>query len=150
MEKLEKKIEDAGLNYLAEYIDTPNIKQAFIIGAKSPEAKEYHLFNSRNELRMLFNLGIDFARHYKKQSFDIDSQKREFGFKNALKEISQMISFNKKIKSPEAKELWQQGMYSQDDVEQLIVDYDLYLDKCRENEQHPISARDWFKQNKKK
>ena len=36
-----KEIEKAGFDYLTEYIDTPNIKQAFIAGAKSLEAKNF-------------------------------------------------------------------------------------------------------------
>lgn len=49
----EIKINNDALNYLTEYIDTPNLKQAFIVGAKSESAKTYHTKGMYSEERVI-------------------------------------------------------------------------------------------------
>lgn len=159
MEELEKQIEEAA-NLLVEdeygfleYIRKTNLKESFVDFAKSEAAKQYHLLNSRHELRMLFNLGIDFARHHENQSFDIDSSKREMGLKYAMDNISQMISYNKKIGEFKTNEQnLQQGTYSEEEVLNLLRDaiefgYNTCYDKKGIGD---VMINQWIGQNKKK
>lgn len=53
--------------------------------------------------------------------------------------------FHQGIMSPEAKEYWQQGMYTEEEVYNLL---NVYLwNTCLDN---PIPVDKWFEQNKKK
>ena len=58
--------------------------------------------------------------------------------------------FIKGAKSEAAKAFHQQGMYSEEETEELLVEYMLYCEECERKDSFPDNARNWFETNKKK
>jgi len=129
MEELEKKVEEAAKKYIKDYyseqIMPKCVKDAFINGAKSPEAKEY--WQQEKKLKnIIFSDDIDTIGKCAKCGVEFHIHKLE-----------------------------QQGMYTEEDLRDAFntaqKQASASTDQCGNVEvNHTETFEEWFEQNKKK
>lgn len=138
MEKLEDQINKAAINYCKDFSHTPfwhkvNIA-TFENGAKSPEAKEYW-FNTLIDETIENKTFLDFASKCASKKYDVGSKEHSIA----------TISIKFGMGCSLTKEYWQQGMYSQDEVDTLFKRYNEFI-----AHHEPEEWLDWIEKNKKK
>lgn len=64
--------------------------------------------------------------------------------------LNSAMSFALGVESEVAKEYWQQGMYSEEEVKNILILYHGYLRRFTGNIGNIAEIDQWFEQNKKK
>ena len=131
MEKdLEKQIKEAA----NKYSDEEDGRYSFIKGAISPEAKEYW-FNTFIDEIIENKTFLDFASKCASKKYEVGSKE------HAIATMSIKFGMGCSL----TKEYWQQGMYSEEEVKQLLNQCN-----CLSKSIEDFNEQDWFEQNKKK
>ena len=120
---IEQAAKDIYENFLLTDVEQLFGKSAFIVGAKSPEAKMYWL----------------------------QKLSEEFESKSDDDTISVIEIVNKVLKSDMTREYHTKRMYSEEEVKVIIKEFGHHINR-KYNPQHPIvgEVNEWFEQNKKK
>lgn len=130
MKDLEKQIKEAA----NKYSDEEDGRYSFIKGAISPEAKEYW-FNTFIDEIIENKTFLDFASKCASKKYEVGSKE------HAIATMSIKFGMGCSL----TKEYWQQGMYSEKEVKQLLNQCN-----CLSKSIEDFNEQDWFEQNKKK
>lgn len=148
MKDLEKQIEEAGFQYNKRLYNPEvsseeaiyiNLEDAFIKGAISPEAKEYW-FNTFIDEIIENKTFLDFALKCASKKYEVGSKE------HAIATMSIKFGMGCSL----TKEYWQQGMYSEEDLYEILNKFRKEFSLHRGIQIMDFDIKNFIEQNKKK